>query len=84
VDNVDNELAASDWDLSAAAVEMLPAMDLSDYFTSVPPRKSLHIIVELPSCESSAGHTNQITNKIDVTADTATVKRKQRELGGKE
>jgi len=41
-----------DQDLSAAPIEMDPLMDLSDYFTSAPPPKSLHVIVDFPTKQS--------------------------------
>lgn len=62
MDDVDKELTGFHQDLSAVAVEMLPEKKLSLYFTSPPPEKSLHIIVEHPgfvkelSCHTKRSH----------------------------
>jgi hypothetical protein len=48
---LDTAVAAVYQNISAHADKMVPMDDLSDYFPETPPRKRLHVIVELPSSD---------------------------------
>jgi hypothetical protein len=53
---LDTAVAAVYQNISAHADKMVPMDDLSDYFPETPPRKSLHVIVELPKRKSYDTH----------------------------